>query len=244
MATLPPTRTTGIDGRGENQTPGLPRGSALAPFRLSETTRLGATAAMKPRSPSEQKRKKKALPGDRKKRGRGASAVAKRRAEVLAVTRKMPRDHVSPSKKRTFHRAQQSRTRGLVSRMGSRSTTEVSNPVRSRDFHSWRLLSLSRVWLGSKNFTSRREKAGHFSSWAEDSIAGGEPSLPLGAPVAPIGIFATTTEKTPCRAVFPTEPFAGKKRTGTGIDQCCHLPNHSLWSLHIGKAIRLSWIAG
>ena len=131
--------------------------------------------------------KKKALPGDRKKRGRGASAVAKRRAEVLAVTRKMPRDHVSPSKKRTFHRAQ---------------------------------------------------------PWAEDSIAGGEPSLPLGAPVAPIGIFATTTEKTPCRAVFPTEPFAGKKRTGTGIDRCCHRPNHSLRSLHIGKAIRSSWIAG
>ena len=122
--------------QGENQTPGLPRGSALAPFRLSETTRLGATAAMKPRSPSEQKRKKKALPGDRKKRGRGASAVAKRRAEVLAVTRKMPRDLTA---------------------------------------------------------------------------------IPLNA---------------------------GRERSGTGIDRCCHQPNHSLRSLHVGKAIRSSWIAG
>ena len=80
--------------------------------------------------------KKKALPGDRKKRGRGASAVAKRRAEVLAVTRKMPRDLTA---------------------------------------------------------------------------------IPLNA---------------------------GRERSGTGIDRCCHQPNHSLRSLHIGKAIRSSWIAG
>ena len=80
--------------------------------------------------------KKKALPGDRKKRGRGASAVAKRRAEVLAVTRKMPRDLTA---------------------------------------------------------------------------------IPLNA---------------------------GRERSGTGIDRCCHWPNHSLSSLHVGKAIRYSLTAG